>query len=535
MRSILLPDKNNNPSNYELGKDSLIIIGANGAGKSRLGAWIEQNDPQIVHRVSAQRSLQFESYIELKSYNQSERMLWSGSNHQYNDMYHKEIGRWNNRLTTGMLNDFNTVLSTLVAKQRMQDERYLKECKKRDSEGVAHNPVPKTVVDTLYDIWNSVYPHREIKIEDAQVFAIFSDSTYQGNEMSDGERVALYLIAQCLAIPANKIILIDEPEVHLHRSIMNRLWKTLEEIRDDCLFIYITHDTQFAASHNQADKIWVKEFDGSSWDFEIVKEDDTLPEQCLLDILGNRKNTIFVEGTVDSYDTAIYREIYKDFYVVPCGSSLNVIDYTRSVNSNPQLHHLKAFGIVDRDFKSEQEIDYLRTQNIHVLGIAEVENLFCIEEVLEAVNEHQAHDNKEMILRVKNYIVGDRFGKQIIRQINKSITSQVKYKLTTYDVSGIDYSDIENKINSISDYINLKDLKHSVESAYYSIYESQNYSEVLKVFNEKGLSSSIGWYMGIDNKDYCKLVLRLLKKGNTQIAEGMKKYLPSFEDNFGKY
>ena len=56
----------------------------------------------------------------------------------------------------------------------------------------------------------------------------------------------------------DKTIIIDEPEIHLHRSIMNRLWTAIENERDDCLFIYITHDTQFAASHSQAKKIWIK-------------------------------------------------------------------------------------------------------------------------------------------------------------------------------------------------------------------------------------------------------------------------------------
>lgn len=27
-----------------------------------------------------------------------------------------------------------------------------------------------------------------------------------------------------------------------------------------------THDTQFAANHKQAEKIWVKSFDGQFWD-----------------------------------------------------------------------------------------------------------------------------------------------------------------------------------------------------------------------------------------------------------------------------
>lgn len=46
---------------------------------------------------------------------------------------------------------------------------------------------------------------------------------YKGRDLSDGERVGLYLIAQCLYIPENKTIIIDELEIHLHRSIMDRL------------------------------------------------------------------------------------------------------------------------------------------------------------------------------------------------------------------------------------------------------------------------------------------------------------------------
>ncbi len=38
---------------------SILLIGANGAGKTRLGTWIEMTSPQckLVHRLSAQKSL----------------------------------------------------------------------------------------------------------------------------------------------------------------------------------------------------------------------------------------------------------------------------------------------------------------------------------------------------------------------------------------------------------------------------------------------------------------------------------------------
>ncbi|WP_302233705.1 AAA family ATPase [uncultured Adlercreutzia sp.] len=106
--------------------------------------------------------------------------------------------------------------------------------------------------------------------------------------MSDGERSVLYLAAQVLCVPENKTLIIDEPEVHLHPSLMGRLWRALESARPDCLFVFITHDVQFAALHKDSPRIWVKSFDGANWDWDFIPNSD-LPEQLLLELLGNRK------------------------------------------------------------------------------------------------------------------------------------------------------------------------------------------------------------------------------------------------------
>ena len=70
----ILPNENGQVEEVTTKNNSLIIIGANGSGKSRLGAWIEEKDLQNTHRVSAQRSLTFGEYINLKSYGSSERI-----------------------------------------------------------------------------------------------------------------------------------------------------------------------------------------------------------------------------------------------------------------------------------------------------------------------------------------------------------------------------------------------------------------------------------------------------------------------------
>lgn len=172
-----------------------------------------------------------------------------------------------------------------------------------------------TVIDILMEIWNSIFPQRNILFEDSKFYAQErnkSSEKYSANQMSDGERSVLYLASQVLAIPENKTLIIDEPEIHLHGTIMNKLWETLEEYRSDCLFIYITHDTNFAASHKNSEKIWIKSYDGENWDLEKIISNE-LPEKLLFDILGSRKNILFVEGEESSFDTQLYSILYPDF------------------------------------------------------------------------------------------------------------------------------------------------------------------------------------------------------------------------------
>ena len=105
------------------------------------------------------------------------------------------------------------------------------------------------------------------------------ENKYNASEMSDGERVIFYLIGEVLSAPENAILVIDEPEMHIHKSITKKLWDEIEKERADCTFIYLTHDIDFATSRQDAVRIWAKDFDGSSWDYELLENNTNFPEQ----------------------------------------------------------------------------------------------------------------------------------------------------------------------------------------------------------------------------------------------------------------
>lgn len=522
-----LPKEDGDKQENTTDNNALIIIGANGSGKSKLGAWMERNDIGNTHRVGAQRSLYFEEFISLKSLEQAQNLLFYGQ-----DKQEKTKGaRWgyinDRRETTKLIDDYEHALSSIIAKKINQIDEYVQKCKEKESQNLPHDKVPETVIDVLLRIWNNVFPQRDIDFKDSKVTAILRKDgeepiSYKGNEMSDGERVGLYLIAQCLSVPKNKTIIIDEPEIHLHRSIMNRLWNEIEKERKDCFFIYITHDTQFAAQHKKSDKVWVKKYDGKTWELEkLTNISNKLPEQLLLDIMGSRKKVLFVEGTEGSYDTKLYSEIYKDYYVVPCGSCTAVINRTKAMKNTPLLHHLECYGIIDRDYRTENEINALKRHGVYPLEVAEVENLFLVEEVLEVIKEILYPKDEHKVDKIKKAI-GERYRQQLNGQICGALVSELKYQLNIIDISSTKEDEVKQKLEDSYKNISYDEIKEKIERKFNG---SDTYKETLKVFNCKKLSNEPQTIFG-KNEYYDFVVGQLSGDKGNEIIDAVKPYLP---------
>lgn len=109
-----LPNKDGGIETQKFDNNSLIIIGSNGADKSRLGAWIENRNLNNTHRIVAQCSLEFNDYVNLKSYQQPKNLLLTGTEGVDDSKGHR--WKWG-KYTTTLTNDFDAVLSALIAKK----------------------------------------------------------------------------------------------------------------------------------------------------------------------------------------------------------------------------------------------------------------------------------------------------------------------------------------------------------------------------------------------------------------------------------
>jgi hypothetical protein len=153
-----------------------------------------------------------------------------------------------------------------------------------------------------------------------------------------------------------------------------------------------------------------------------------------------------VEGTADSYDTKLYSELYKECYVVPCDSCSRVIAQTKAMNANPQLYYLNCYGLIDRDFRSDYEMDKLREDGIYTIKVAEVENLFLVEELLNILNSVIGFADTSRIDTVKRYIIRDRFVPQVNHQICDAVISELKYRLLTADIAGKNEEEVQQPL-----------------------------------------------------------------------------------------
>ncbi len=347
---------------------NIVIIGANGSGKSRFARNLEGKVFSGILMFPAQKVLVYRNNDSI-SLNTS--MIQTVRNFQKQS---KSVSDHN--FIQSLSSDLNNLILALLEDRTVKADMYYTRDKKVES-----------ILDQTIKIWGGIVTHREIHREGNYKLVVKTKegTVYDFNELSDGEKAIFYYIGHVLIAEENSYFVIDEPENHLHLSVCSKLWDILEQQRPDCKFVYITHDLNFAVSRSQKRLIWNKSYvPPFSWEFEIVEEDDTIPEILMLELMGSRKNIIFCEGDDrNSLDYKIYSRLFENFNVIPVNGHDDVIRYCLAFNRNPLLARLNAYGIIDGDTWTPEEINSKRRDNIYVLPYNEIENIMCEKAILQ--------------------------------------------------------------------------------------------------------------------------------------------------------
>jgi ABC-type lipoprotein export system ATPase subunit len=528
--------KNSNQQTDSIETEGIIVaVGPNGSGKTRLGSWIEFSSEyhEKVHRISAQKSLSMPRSISPVSIEKSRALLYYGyydddNTDWLNNPYGvKKSSRWGQNPDTFLLNDFDKLLTHLFS------ENYEEILKYRNLVWATKERIepPTTMLDKLKSIWEYVLPHRELIIGSGSVETkIKNDGAhYNASEMSDGERVIFYLIGECLSAPENGIIIIDEPEMHLHRSIQRKLWDLLEKERRDCIFVYLTHDLDFASTRFGSNKVCINGYDGNQFDWYEISREADIPESVFLEVIGSRSPVLFVEGRDGSHDIQLYQYIYPDFTIKALGSCNQVIEAVKAFNSLSSLHHVQAFGIIDRDYKDGDHVKTYERHHVYSPPFAEVENLLLAEDILQqvAIQLCLVEPNKT-VKEVKAWVFSE-FERLKEKYALEAASHKINLILNGFDGSAKTIDHLDTNVDNIK--ANFDARKFYQESLGYAekIIRKGEYREALKVFNHKGLLSQVGKFFGIKPNSYVQKVKNIITYGNREIVNILKSIMPELK------
>lgn len=495
--------------------NSVVLLGPNGSGKTRLGVFIEINVGRAaeVHRIGAHRSLNLNTNIQPPNLEIATNRLLYG--YDQGSRQHRNGSRWQGKPATILLSDFEHVVAALYAEENDISVKHRQtHLANRSAEP------PRTKLDALKGIWDTLLPHRELIVlaGDIKVRADGSEfDAYDAAELSDGERVIFYLIGQVLLTKPNTLIIVDEPELHVNRSILPRLWDAIEAARRDCSFVYLTHDIDFTVSRRAAAKYAINSYEkgatGEQWEIDPIPSDTGIPDDVVTRIVGSRLPVLFVEGDGGSLDTAFYRRVYDDFTPVAVGSCESVIHAVASFEKHRGFHRLGCAGLIDADGRDKSTLDQLAQRHVFALGVTEVENLLLLPKAflaLAGMLHFGEAESQKRLDQLKQLVLGAA-GKDAERYALDTTRRRIDGELKRIGLKSKSAADLETEYaKGVAD-IKPMDIYNAILADFHAQIVDQDYEGVVRAYDNKGLLAEAARILGLKSRrDLEEFVVRAI-------------------------
>ena len=466
------------------------------------------DDVKFCHRVSGHRSLIFNRSISIEDPKTAERNLLG-------DMHDKNQ-RWHGKMTGGLQADFDKLLIALISDEAIVSIAY--------RQGKEIGTRPSTKLDQVINLWNELLPHRLLEANGMEVRIAVNGTHYGLEQASEGEKSIFYILGQCVIAPARSLIIVDEPDIHINKSILSRFFDAIEKMRSDCCFLYITHDIDFSSSRLDCKRYVVNEYQHpNTWDIDLITDSKEIPIEIVTKIAGSRKPIIFVEGDAKNSLDCIYKKVYPEFVVIPVGSCVNVIKYTSGLNDKviKALYRIECHGIIDGDNQDRHR------GNLHQLSVAILENIFLIPDIsahLYRIFHETWPGETEHAKQVIKWITDDQAWR------SKNIRDLLFYKFQgLISTSPRNMEDLENWLESI-DLSSLSDCVASESINWVKALEAATSGDVfplLKIMRGKEPLKNLVKELGL--RDIKVLGEKLQFQDDEPFLRALRTYLPKIE------
>ena len=279
-------------------------------------------------------------------------------------------------------------------------------------------PVFEDQFESFRDAIIEVLPHIRFVGADEKRRALLFDTTGKEltfNQLSGGEREIAFLIGQIDRFGLRQgLMLLDEPELHLNADLIREWVSYLTGTVEDGQIWLATHSLEAVEAAGQHATFVLERNERTREVDTLVRLDHRPALSALSRAVGTPAFAIsqllfvFVEGAQGIGERERFRKLCnttQGVRFIECGSCNEVLRRLADINDIAAEADtgIRVGGIVDRDFRSDQEAETLSNANgICVLAVHEVENFFLHPPTLESLLALNGQTDVDPVQLVRN-------------------------------------------------------------------------------------------------------------------------------------
>ncbi len=367
----------------------LFILGANGTGKSSLLQAFSSSNKGKSRRITAHRQTWFKSGSpEFTGQQRAEHEMYLTNHDMESSARWKDD--WSNQRTQMAIYD-------LVNHENVRARNIAQAVDQKNGAQVEILSQNESVFLTLNRLLRlaNIGITLSVKTNDEIMATRNGGQPYSISKLSDGERNAILIASNVLTAPTGTLLLIDEPERHLHRSIISPLLSLLLKERKDCAFIVSTHEPLLPADNSGSKVLLMRSctYENdivTSYEIDLLENTAEIDDDLKCTILGERRKILFVEGVEHSLDKPLYSLLFPNTSIVAKNNCREVEHAVVGIKGTTELHWVKPFGFVDNDTSEESRIADLKSKGVFLLNVYSIESIYYHPELQRAVGEKLA-------------------------------------------------------------------------------------------------------------------------------------------------
>lgn len=377
-----------------------------------------------------------------------------------------------------------------------------------------------TDIEVFRYLTQACMPKQEKIIKDISIY-FNDDITIQ--QLSEGEK-KLILVKTVLEVLSDEktLILMDEPDAHLHETRKKNLYSIMSEYNNRQIVIASHSPTFIDIAEQEQVKMLKTDINGNA----VLYETEKL--EAIRELTGSRLNAflekpiLYCEGTETSVESVLYPVLFPEYKIIPAGGHEEVIHLTKTYNRTFGDDTHFAIGIIDWDYKTETQLSALRAEKIYSLKVVEIENVLMDLLLLEAAkNEFCAEDDS--IEKAKQKLFSEcnlRKENQALKYTANHIVSKIK---STISPDGRTIDIFKTKVSEICNESEIEQLYNDRKQCLEDYIRNGKFEELIAIYD---FNHKIDHFLGDIVNNYQQRILKLISKQESLQHLIKTKYYP---------